>query len=92
LDFVTVDYKSVLRVLLERKANVNAVGGKYGTALQCASKHGLVDAVQLLLEHGADPAISGGKFGSALDAAREKKHWHVFDVLERYMRKHAVGK
>lgn len=77
-----VDYMRVLRALLERGADVNARGGKYDTALQCAAKHGLLDACKLLLENGAEVDLKGGKFGDAMTAAREKKHWHVSNFLE----------
>jgi ankyrin repeat protein len=50
---------SVLRLLLERGADVNARAGTYGdddftTPLHRASAQGAVEVVRLLLEHGAD--------------------------------------
>jgi ankyrin repeat protein len=78
----SVDYMSCVRVLLARGADVIARGGKYETALQCAAKHGTLNAVRLLIEHGADPTIQGGKYGTASHAAKEEKHWHIYNYLE----------
>ncbi|KAK4904792.1 hypothetical protein LTR49_025823 [Elasticomyces elasticus] len=49
------------RELLSAKADVNASGGHYGTALQAASF--------LLLENDADVDAQGGQFGTAIQAA-----------------------
>jgi hypothetical protein len=40
--------------LLENKADVNAEGGGYGSALQAASEKGHEQVVKLLLEENAD--------------------------------------
>jgi hypothetical protein len=42
-----------LCLLLENGADVNALGGKYGSALQAASSEGHKPIVRLLLEKGA---------------------------------------
>jgi ankyrin repeat protein len=81
-----VDCMGCIRILLARGAEINARGGKYETALQCAAMHGKLPAVRLLIEHGADPTIRGGKYGSASRAAKEEKHWHVYNYLERYIK------
>jgi ankyrin repeat protein len=83
---VSVNFMGCLRLLVERGSDVNARGGKFETALQCAARYGHLDAVLFLLDHGADPTVEGGKFKTASEAAREKKHWHVFNYLERYIR------
>ncbi|KAJ6492480.1 ankyrin repeat-containing domain protein [Mycena vitilis] len=61
----------VVRLLLERGADVSAAGGEDGSALQCAaSAYGdHTEIVRLLLAHGADVNATGGKYGSALQAA-----------------------
>ena len=41
-------------MLLNKEADVNAQGGKYGNALQAASNHGHDIVVQMLLNKGAD--------------------------------------
>jgi ankyrin repeat protein len=64
------------RFLLERGANVNAHGGKYGYPLQAlcdtrtyGSDDGTLAQVELLLSRGADINARGGKYGSALHCA-----------------------
>jgi hypothetical protein len=44
----------VAQLLLDHKADVNAQGANYGTALSAACSWGHSELVQLLLEHGAD--------------------------------------
>ena len=46
--------KKIVKLLLERGANLNAQGGKYGNALQTASAGHKEAVVKLLLEKGAD--------------------------------------
>jgi ankyrin repeat protein len=60
----------VLKLLIERGADVNAKTGFFGTALQAAASQGHTEAVKLLLKNGADPNLtSAGHYGSALAAA-----------------------
>ena len=64
--------KSMVDLLLEAGAKVNAVGGRYCTALQAACQssmdgHGVV--VSKLLDAGADVNVQGGEYGNALQAA-----------------------
>lgn len=58
-----------VRLLLEYGANVNALGGMYGTALQAACHYGYEPTVRVLLEAGADVNLKGGYHGDALQAA-----------------------
>jgi ankyrin repeat protein len=46
--------EAIARLLLENGADVNAQGGKHGTALQAASDRGHQAMVELLLENGAN--------------------------------------
>jgi len=64
-------YQLVRLVLLELKADVNAQGGQYGSALQAAASFGppRLEVVALLLKHGADVNASGGEYGSAVQLA-----------------------
>ncbi|KAF7986998.1 hypothetical protein HWV62_79 [Athelia sp. TMB] len=58
----------IVRLMIERGAEVNAPAGPKGTALQIASGRGEIDIVRLLLEHGADANALGGPEGTALQA------------------------
>ncbi|KIM99689.1 hypothetical protein OIDMADRAFT_125508, partial [Oidiodendron maius Zn] len=71
----------VMQYLLDKGANVNAVGGEFGTALQAAACHHKA-YVEMLLKHGADPKIEGGKYGSAIAAAKEKGFNRVVKLLQ----------
>jgi len=75
---------SVIRMLIEYGADVNASGmGKYGMALQAAAYHD-PKYVDILLSHGADPNVPGGKYGSAVEAARKKGYLRIEkQLLER---------
>ncbi|KAJ7863215.1 ankyrin repeat-containing domain protein [Mycena leptocephala] len=58
-----------VRLLLDRGADVNLKGGKYGSALAAVSYWGHLEIVRLLLDRGADVNLKGGEYGSALAAA-----------------------
>jgi len=60
-----------MRLLLDKGADVNAKGEKYGSALQAASYCGHEVMMRLLLEKGANVNAKGGKYGSALQAASD---------------------
>ncbi|KAF7968340.1 hypothetical protein HWV62_30929 [Athelia sp. TMB] len=62
-------------------ADVNVIGGEYGTALQAASSEGHLEICQLLLEHGADLNASGGEYGTALQAASSEGHLEICQLL-----------
>ncbi|KAJ5980211.1 hypothetical protein N7481_007509 [Penicillium waksmanii] len=59
----------IIQALLNHNAHVNAISGKYGTALQAAAYAGNIGTVRLLLENGAEVNTEGGYFGTALQAA-----------------------
>jgi ankyrin repeat protein len=59
---------------LEKGADANAQGGKYGNALQAAASSGHEAIVRLLVEKGADVNARGGRYGNALQAAAEDGH------------------
>ena len=48
-----------VKSILDKGANINAQGGRYGTALQVASKRGHHQVVQILLNRGADTNAQG---------------------------------
>jgi ankyrin repeat protein len=62
-------YNKVVQVLLDKGADVNAKGGRYGIALEAASAGGHEMVVQILLEKGADVNADGGRYRNALQVA-----------------------
>src|SRR4029434_11278628 len=73
--------KEIARVLLEKGADVNAQGGRYGNALHAASSRGHEEVVRMLLEKGADVNAQGGQYGNALQAASSRGHKEIARML-----------
>ncbi|KAK8048380.1 hypothetical protein PG994_010110 [Apiospora phragmitis] len=71
----------VVKLLIERGADVNAQGGYYGNALYAASSGGHKEIVQTLLEKGADVNAQGGHYGNALYAASYGGHKEIVQTL-----------
>jgi ankyrin repeat protein len=69
-------YKAVVRLLLDKGADVNVQCGQYGNALQAASYGGHEAVVRLLLSKDADVNAQGGMYGNALQAASAGGHEH----------------
>lgn len=71
-----------IKMLLEAGADVDAVEGRYGTALQAACVRKDIEMVHLVLEHGAiintEPY---GEYGSALQAAAYKQQKEIVELL-----------
>ncbi|KZP14309.1 ankyrin [Athelia psychrophila] len=61
--------KHTTKLLLECGADVDSLGGVFGTALQAAAHEGSIETVKLLLEYGTDVNLQGGDCGTALQAA-----------------------
>jgi hypothetical protein len=74
-------HEAVVRLLLDKGADVNAQGGEYGNALQAASVEGREVVVRLLLDKGADVNAQGGEYGNALQAASSQGHEAVVKLL-----------
>ncbi|KAH8821892.1 hypothetical protein F5884DRAFT_746178 [Xylogone sp. PMI_703] len=71
----------ILHLLLDRGADVNAKGGRYGNALQAAAVNGNSKAIELLIAKGADIHAKGGPYGNALQAAIAKPYSPVVMLL-----------
>ncbi|KAK7433683.1 hypothetical protein VKT23_020630 [Stygiomarasmius scandens] len=76
----------VVKFLVEVGADVNAVGGRYGTTLQAAALRGHLDVVKFLHEKGADVNAVVGEYGTALQAAA---YWGHLDVVKFLVEKGA---
>jgi ankyrin repeat protein len=76
------EHKQVVKLLVDKGADVNAQGGLYGNALQAAvSYRGHEAVVRLLLDKGADVNAQGRYFGNALQAALDRGHEAVVKLL-----------
>jgi hypothetical protein len=62
----------LVRLLLDKGADVNSQGGEYGNALQAALAYSHEVVVRLLLDKGVDVNAKGGQYGNALQAASAK--------------------
>ncbi|KAF8193134.1 ankyrin repeat-containing domain protein [Mycena galopus ATCC 62051] len=71
----------IVQLLLEKGADINAIGGIYGSALGVASWRAKLEIVQLLLEKGADINLAGGEYGSALGAASYRGKLEIVQLL-----------
>jgi ankyrin repeat protein len=65
-------HEAIVKLLVEKGADVNAQGGYFGNALQAASLGGHKAIVKLLVEKGADVNAQGGEYGNSLYAASLK--------------------
>ncbi|PON21714.1 ankyrin repeat domain-containing protein [Trichoderma gamsii] len=74
-------YTRLTKALLDTKADANAQGGIYGTALQAAIAKDRYDIARLLLDKGADFNAQGGFYGNALQAAIAKKGYDMARLL-----------
>ncbi|CAD0046640.1 unnamed protein product [Aureobasidium pullulans] len=74
---------NIIELLIDHYgADVNLIGGTYGTALQVASEAGFESTVLLLLSRGADPnAPVAGFHGTALQAAAYRGFRRVVEIL-----------
>ena len=64
-----VGRSEVILLLLRYGAAINAIGGKFGTALQGAVASTVLDVVKLMVERGADPSIEAGFYRTPLHHA-----------------------
>ena len=72
---------NLVEVSLTGKADVDALGERYGSAIQAASVNGHARIVQLLINAGANINVVGGEYGDSLTAAISKNHEAVVKLL-----------
>jgi len=88
------EHAELVTLLLDRGANINAVGGFYGTALAAiATQPGDEKMASLLLDRGADMNAWGGFYGTPLAAAVAQRgnEKMVSLLLDRGANINAVG-
>ncbi|USP80476.1 hypothetical protein yc1106_07750 [Curvularia clavata] len=73
--------KRIVKLQLDAGADVNALGGSHGNALQAASAEDHQAIVQLLLNAGADVNALGGSHSNALQTASAKGHQAIVQLL-----------
>jgi ankyrin repeat protein len=70
-----------VKLLLENKADVEAHGAEYGSALQAASEEGHEQVVKLPLENNADVNARGVEYDNVLQPASSGGHEQVVKLL-----------
>ena len=71
----------IVKLLVDKGADVNAQGGEYGNALQAASWRSNERIVKLLVDKGADVNAQGGEYGNALQAASCEGNEQIVKLL-----------
>lgn len=71
----------IVRLLIAKKADINAQNKKLKTPLYCASSCGHLEVVRLLLASGANPGLADKNGNTPLHKACEKDHVDVVDIL-----------
>ncbi|KEF51944.1 uncharacterized protein A1O9_11934 [Exophiala aquamarina CBS 119918] len=74
---------SVAELLIQRGADVNSYGGKYGFALQAAAVRGDHQLSRILIENGANVNNGGGYYSNALYAANVQ---HAYQPSQRLIK------
>jgi hypothetical protein len=62
-------------------ADVNAMGGRYGSPIQAASARGHKYVVQLLIDNGANVNAKGGHYGNPIQVPLARDHKDVVQLL-----------
>ncbi|OQE34403.1 hypothetical protein PENCOP_c018G00646 [Penicillium coprophilum] len=77
-------YDTIVELLLEQGADVNAQGGHYGNALRAACFGDYDNIAKMLIEHGADVNAQGGPYGNALRVACSKGNATIAQILVKH--------
>jgi ankyrin repeat protein/tRNA A-37 threonylcarbamoyl transferase component Bud32 len=84
--------KDVVKLLLDKGADVNAKDREGRTALMWAASSGNVDIVKILLDAGADISAKNEDGETALMLAQRNKQVDTMKILEAYLLNKYVGK
>ncbi len=76
---------TILRLLLDHGAHIDAPDAQGETALHHASRQGQLDAVRFLLERGTNPKLTNREGESPL-AVTSSRHSEIRQILDRAMR------
>jgi hypothetical protein len=79
--YLVFGHEAVVKMLLNKGAEINAQGGRYGNALQAASSRGHEAVVKMLLNKGAEVNAQGGYYGDALQAASARRYREIVKLL-----------
>ena len=71
----------IVKLLLEKGANVNVTNEGGETPLHYAAKHGYLEVMEILLENGADPAQKGTGCGTPMQWARRNRQIQSIKML-----------
>ena len=80
LDQILYDLTNDGKSESEVSKKINDQGGRFGNALQAASRRGHVQTIRILLDKGAD-VNAHGSFGCALQVASVRGHYQVVQIL-----------
>jgi len=78
------DAPNLVQALLDGTVDVNAIGGRYGTALQAACFAGHKEVLQRLIQGGANVNVNCGEHENAMVAAIHGKHLSIAKTLEEH--------
>eukprot|EP01050_Picozoa_sp_SAG11_P009409 SAG11_NODE_880_length_6754_cov_29.319760_4_plen_330_part_00 len=73
-----------LQLLLDRRANIDALNSSGASALHSSAANGAVACVELLLAHGADPDLFDHVGRTARDCAQVRSHAVVVKVIDKF--------
>ena len=74
----------MVKLLLQRGANVNGLSGFNETALMCAADRGRFVIANILLDAGADPSVFNDAEEDAFYLATDNGHTLICAMLETY--------
>lgn len=86
---VVKNYPKIVELLVEYNADINICEPSINiNALHLATNKGYVEITKILLQHkNVNPYIKNKRGRDAFDIAKKKKHYHVIDLLNEYIRK-----